>query len=222
MYVNFKINRLPDLHMVDRNLETIRTFISEPDQEGLDYFIPESDRIDNLPEGFQNGFIALAIGAQHETKKLPPEMLISLCEKLEHPMVILGGEDNRATGEMISNALPQKNIWNGCGKLRINQSASMISQAALLITHDTGMMHIGAAFKRKIITVWGSTLPAFGMFPYKTDPASVQFEINDLKCRPCSKLGHSKCPRDHFSCMRNQDVNRIASMANRLFPATVR
>ena len=224
LYVNLKLNRLPHIHMVDRNLETIRTFISEKDQEGLDYFIPEDSTvaISDLPEGFQEGFVGLAIGAQHETKKLPRESLISLCGQLSEPVVILGGPGDRETGDAIVAALPGKLILNTCGQYSINQSASLVQQARLLITHDTGLMHIGAAFGKKIITVWGNTVPDFGMFPYRADPASVNFEVTGLRCRPCSKIGYQHCPKKHFKCMLDQDMDGLVSTAHRLFETTAR
>ncbi|MCK5137573.1 MAG: glycosyltransferase family 9 protein [Bacteroidales bacterium] len=224
LYVNFKLNRLPDVHMVDRNLETIRTFISEKDKGGLDYFIPEQERIDvsSLPEAFQNGYIALAIGAQHQTKKLPVESLVELCRKLSFPVIILGGPTDKETGVAIIDNLPGKTLLNTCGMYTIHQSASAVQQAGVLITHDTGLMHIGAAFNKKIITIWGNTVPAFGMFPFRADPSSVQFEVSGLKCRPCSKIGYQRCPKKHFRCMLEQDIDAIANTANRLFLTTAR
>lgn len=224
IYVTFKVNRLPGLHMVDRNLDTIRSFISERDGGGLDYFIPEKEEINLsvLPSSHQQGFIALAIGAQHQTKKLPLESLIKLCQMIGHPLIILGGPADREWGEAIVRALPGKEILNCCGKYTINQSASLVRQSRLLITHDTGLMHIGAAFRKKIITVWGNTVPAFGMFPYRADPASVKFEVKGLSCRPCSKIGYQKCPKKHFRCMLDQDLDGIARSANQLFQATAR
>lgn len=222
LYVNFKLNRLPDLHMVDRNLETIRTFISETDDLGLDYFIPEGEEIEpaTLPQAFQSGFIGLAIGAQHQTKKLPAESLVKLCEKLEHPVIILGDHTDRITGEKITRTLPGKKILNSCGKFNIHQSASLVQQSKVLITHDTGLMHIGAAFQKKIITIWGNTVPQFGMYPFRADPDSVNFEVSGLKCRPCSKIGYQRCPKKHFKCMLEQDINGIVKAANKLFLTT--
>ena len=224
LYVNFKFNRLPDSHMVDRNLKTIRTFIAETDERGLDYFIPEKEEIDpiTLPEAFQTGYIGLAIGAQHETKKLPVELLIELCKKLNHPVLILGGASDKSTGEAITKALPDKIILNGCGSYNIHQSASLVRQCQVLITHDTGLMHIGAAFQKKIITIWGNTIPQFGMVPFRADPASMEFEVTGLKCRPCSKIGFQHCPKKHFKCMLRQDLEGIARAAHRIFLTTAR
>ena len=217
--VNLKLDRMPDLHMVDRNMDTIKNFISETDQEGLDYFIPAKDEVEpsSLPPAFQSGFIGLAIGAQHETKKLPSESLVELCRKLRHPVVILGGPSDREVGEAIVSALPDKSIFNSCGQYTLNQSASLVKQANLLITHDTGLMHIGAAFHKKIISVWGNTVARFGMTPYRADSSSVQFEVSGLNCRPCSKIGHHQCPKKHFKCMKDQDLNGMVRTAHQLY-----
>jgi len=213
LLVNFKINSLPDLHMVDRNLDTINPFIEERDDRGLDYFIPEKDEVDiyTLPEPFRKGYIGLSIGAQHETKKLPVKSLVELCQKLNYPIVVLGGPEDRQVGEILVSSLPGKDILNGCGQYNIHQSASLVRQANVLITHDTGLMHIGAAFQKKIISVWGNTVSRFGMFPYRADPSSEQFEVTGLPCRPCSKIGHQKCPKKHFKCMMEQDLDQISN-----------
>lgn len=219
LYVTFKIDRLPDRHMVDRNLDTIRSFIEEVGDGGLDYFIPEKSKVQltSLPEAFRSGYVGLSIGAQHETKKLPVESLVQLCEKLEFPVVILGGPEDQKRGEHIVSSLPDKEILNGCGSYSIHQSASLVRQSRVLITHDTGLMHMGAAFQLKIISVWGNTVPRFGMIPYRADPSSVQFEVGGLSCRPCSKIGYQKCPKSHFKCMLEQDLDEIASSTLRLW-----
>lgn len=221
LYVSFKIDRLPDKHIVDRYLETIDAFISERDAQGLDHFIPEEEELkpNTLPKEYQKGFIGLSIGAQHSTKMLPVELLIQLCSYLNHPVIILGGPGDQATGEAIVAALPDKYILNACGHYSIHQSASLVRMSEVLITHDTGLMHIGAAFKKKIISVWGNTVPRFGMFPYRSDSGSVQFEVKELSCRPCSKIGHKNCPKKHFRCMMDQDLKGMAEVAHKLFSA---
>jgi ADP-heptose:LPS heptosyltransferase len=221
LLVNLKIDRLPDRHMVDRNLDTINSFISERDSLGLEYFIPEGEAIEasGLPPAFREGFIGLSIGAQHSTKMLPVQMLAELCSRLDHPVIILGGPGDRDTGETMVSSNPGKEILNGCGAYTLHQSASLVRLAKVLITHDTGLMHIGAAFQKKIISIWGNTVPRFGMFPYRSHSGSVSFEVRDLKCRPCSKIGYRQCPRKHFRCMKDQDLEGIAETAHRLYAA---
>jgi ADP-heptose:LPS heptosyltransferase len=77
-------------------------------------------------------------------------------------------------------------------------------------------MHIAAAFKKEIISIWGNTIPEFGMYPYMAGEKSKIFEIKDLECRPCSKIGYDKCPKKHFDCMNKQDVASICKTVNEI------
>ncbi len=210
LMVQLKINRLPEKHIVDRYLDAANELGIVNDGKGLDYFIPANEIADvsALPVSFQNGFTAVVIGALHYTKKLPNEKLIELCSKINRPILLIGGKEDFQNGEII--AASKQTILNTCGKYSINQSASLIEKAEKIYTHDTGMMHIAAALKKDIISIWGNTIPEFGMYPYFGNTASLQqqrsahkiLEINGLSCRPCSKIGFEKCPKGHFKCMR--------------------
>ena len=213
LMVNLKINKLPHIHIVDRYLDTIKVFIDKNDLQGLDYFIPQKDIVDikSLPKNFQNEYIAFAIGAQHATKKLPDEKIISICKKINKPIILLGDKHDSIIAEKVVEEVGS-NIYNACGKYNLNQSASLIKQATLVITHDTGLMHIAAAFKKKIISVWGNTIPEFGMYPYLSGEGSETIEVKELKCRPCTKIGFNKCPKKHFKCMNDIDEERIIEL----------
>ncbi len=218
LLVNLKINRLPDKHIVDRYMETVKLFDVKNDGRGLDYFIPPEEEISitSLQKPFNKGYVILVIGAQHNTKTIPPEKLELICRTLKKPVIIIGGRKERETGEALIRALPDHHLLNGCGKFSLNQSASLIRQALLIITPDTGMMHIASAFHKKILSVWGNTVPAFGMTPYLPDPVSEIYQVEGLSCRPCSKIGYEKCPKHHFNCMMQQDFEKLVSTANRL------
>ena len=217
LLVHFKINRLPDVHIVDRYLETVKVFDIQNDNKGLDYFIPVEDefQLNRLPVSFHEGYIAFAIGGGHHTKKLPFEKLVSLCTKTDQALVLLGGPEDKETGGRIVDEVlstrPSNKIVSLCGVCSLNESASLVKQARLVISHDTGLMHIAASFQKKILSIWGNTIPEFGMHPYLADPASFISEVNNLKCRPCSKIGFSSCPKKHFNCMQNQDEHKILS-----------
>jgi ADP-heptose:LPS heptosyltransferase len=114
----------------------------------------------------------------------------------------LGKEIIKKTGD---------NVIDFSGKLNLNQSASLIRDARLVITNDTGLMHIAAAYQKKILSFWGNTIPEFGMAPYYPDSASMIMEVKGLPCRPCSKLGYPSCPKKHFNCMNNQDIDKAVN-----------
>lgn len=218
MLVNFKKNNLPDTHIVDRYIDTLKVFDVKNDEQGLDYFIPEKDEVDlkSISEELINGYVGVVVGAYHNTKKLTKEKIIAICKQIDKPILLLGGPDNKEEGEEIKNSIG-RNIYNTCGAYNINQSASLVKQANIILTPDTGLMHIASAFKKKIISVWGNTVPEFGMYPYMPHPDSEIIEIKDLKCRPCSKIGFTQCPKKHFKCINDLDEDYIVKRIKSTF-----
>lgn len=214
IYTNFKIKLLPPEHIVDRYMKTVERFGVRNDGLGLDYFIPENEKLKEgeLPFSHTHGYIAIAIGAAHNTKKLPVDKLRELVQQIKFPIILLGGKEDFSNGEKIAEPDTIK-IYNACGKFSLNESADIVRNAKLVISHDTGMMHIAAAFKKNILSVWGNTVPSFGMVPYKT--AYEIFQVNKLWCRPCSKTGFEKCPLGHFKCMNHQSIEAISKSAER-------
>ena len=219
LIVNLKLNRLPAMHIVDRYMETVKSFGVTNDGKGLDYFITQEDgkAIEKLPQTFQPGYIAFVIGAKHNTKKLPIDKIVSIIQKINRPVLLMGGKEDFDDAEQILRSVQSKTVFNGCGNFSLNESAALVKHAEKVISHDTGLMHISAAFKKEIISIWGNTIPEFGMYPYYGDfeKRNTRFEVMGLSCRPCSKIGFEKCPRGHFKCMKLQDENGIAEQANR-------
>ncbi|MFM1875358.1 MAG: hypothetical protein RL266_1095 [Bacteroidota bacterium] len=207
--VNLKVDKLPDVHIVERYMETVSTLGVENDGNGLDFFFPDGFLPPSVPEGLENGFVAVVVGAKQATKQLPEYKLVELCNGIDRPILLIGGKEDADRGEAIRQKASGK-VVNGCGRYPLLQSAWLIQQAQLVITHDTGMMHIAAAFNKRIISIWGNTIPEFGMYPYLPQGGeSFISEVNDLNCRPCSKIGHAKCPKGHFKCMEEQNISKI-------------
>lgn len=214
LLTTFKINKLPKVHIVDRYFEAVKALGIKNDNKGLDYFIPADDELHltALPISHQNGYVAFAIGAQHSTKRLPTSKISSICKKINQPIVLLGGKEDAETAIQIQKEVGEL-VYNACGIYNLNQSASLVKQAKKLITHDTGLMHIGAALGTQIISVWGNTVPDFGMYPYyPTHPEKFTIvENKNISCRPCSKIGYDKCPKKHFKCMNELDEQEIVN-----------
>lgn len=213
---NFKINTLPKEHIVDRYMETVASLAVINDGMGLDYFIPKMDEIknDDTPTSHLHGYIAIVIGAALATKKLPLHKLKELCAAIDHPIILLGGKEDYEDGKAIA-AQDEIKIYNACGKFNLNESAALVKGAKLVITHDTGLMHIAAALQKPIISIWGNTVPAFGMYPYYGSRSNKEYDVVEIKklwCRPCSKIGYNKCPKGHFKCMEKIAVNDIVNL----------
>jgi ADP-heptose:LPS heptosyltransferase len=209
LLTNFKINMLPDIHIVDRYLHTVKELGVVNDGQGLDYFIPPKDEIKLAKFGISTNYIGFVLGAKFATKRMPLKKLIELCLLIEQPIIFLGGKEDAEVGESLKKALNRKDVFNACGKFNLNQSASIVKQAEQIITHDTGLMHIASAFNKKIVSVWGNTVPELGMYQYVSEENKVIVEVKNLDCRPCSKIGYSECPKKHFDCMNNIDVVEI-------------
>jgi ADP-heptose:LPS heptosyltransferase len=173
----------------------------------LDFFLSAKDEVD--VSCFPNNYTAFVIGGQHATKILPTKKIISIIKNIDKPVLLIGGPEDGYRGEEIAKACDK--VVNTCGKYSILQSASLVQQATMVITHDTGMMHIAAAFNKKIYSVWGNTVPEFGMYPYKASASSRMIEVKRLSCRPCSKIGYAKCPKGHFKCMQEIDEKLFLS-----------
>lgn len=223
LLTSVKINVLPDKHIVDRYLDTVQSFGVKNDGGGLDYFITKEEEVGlhDIPASHHAGYIACVIGAALNTKKWPVHKWKAFCEQMDHPIILLGGKEDAADAALIAAAGDMK-VYNACGKFSLNESADLVRKAKLVITHDTGLMHIAAAYKRPIISIWGNTVPAFGMYPYygsnflanhgKKPDAII--ETKKLWCRPCSKIGYNRCPLRHFKCMEKIEVAQVIATAN--------
>ena len=214
--VRFKMNFLPPVHIVDRYLNAARAFGIKNDGQGLDFIIPHAHNVSlsDLPAPFRDGYIGVVIGGKHNTKILPAERVIEMCRLIKMPVVLLGGPEDKERGKQIANA-DGVLVYNACGSFNLMQSASLVKQAAAIVTNDTGLMHIAAAFQKPIVSVWGNTIPDFGMTPYLImNGKQMILEVKGLSCRPCSKIGFDKCPKGHFKCMLDQDIETIAKFVN--------
>lgn len=213
LYTKLKIGELPRIHIVDRYFRAVEKLGIQNDGQGLDFFFNEGDvmHYEDLPESFHDGFVAIVIGGQHATKILPEDKVVEVCDALNYPVILVGGTEDAARGERIKERVGTY-VGNSCGTLTVGQSASLLGLADAVITNDTGMMHIAAALRKPIVSVWGNTVPEFGMYPYLPQgmKPAVIIENKGLKCRPCDKLGYAKCPKSHFNCMNLLDAEEIA------------
>ncbi len=217
MLVNFKRDRMPQVHIVDRYLSTVAHLGVKNDGAGLDLFIPPEREValSTLPESHWHGYVALCIGAAHFTKRLPEHQLIDLASQLSGPLVIIGGPEDQAIARAVADATGAR-AYDATGKYDLLGSASLIKQANSAITHDSGAMHVAAAFRKNTVSIWGNTVPSFGMGPYiPQHPERAHItEVPGLPCRPCSKIGFDACPRGHFHCMEKQSLRTIADLVS--------
>lgn len=221
LLTQFKIDWMPNVHIVDRYLDSLQPLQIKNDDKGLDYYIPPSAYLplqDFDPRLTKESYIVFVIGAAHFTKRLPATKIEEICRSLSSELIVLiGGKGDLKAAQTIEKA--GKHIVNLCGQLNLHQSAAVVQQARLVVAHDTGFMHIAAALKRPILVIWGNTVPQFGMYPYlpAQAPKYSSIEHPNLSCRPCSKIGHKECPKGHFKCMQELDNKRIVTKIQTFF-----
>lgn len=189
-------------HVVQRYGSTLSKLEVELDDKGLEISYPEQldqwaremiSPLDDHP-------LAIVLGAKFNTKRWLPEYFVETINRLGRPVLLLGGSDAVAERDLI---IPQLQVpsLDAVNQYSLLESTALLNQVAEVLTHDTGFMHIAAALGKKVYSLWGNTVPALGMTPYKTE--SVILENTEIHCRPCSKIGFDTCPKGHFDCMKS-------------------
>ncbi len=222
LLTSFKMDRMGvDPHIVYRYMDAAKSLGVNYDGRGMDFFIAEEDVVDVAGASgavLKSGeYVSIAIGASMPTKALELEQIRRLLHLIVQPVALLGGPAEQEVAENLAKDFDQ--VINFAGKTSLQGSASVLKQSRVLISPDTGLMHMGAALDHPVISVWGNTVPRFGMTPFYKEGSSTPWhivEVDGLKCRPCSKIGYKKCPKGHFKCIRELDVERIATLANQI------
>lgn len=209
------IKRVSIPHIVDRYLETIKAFGIDDDLQGLDYFVPAEEMV--IPRVLDSRlnirFVAFAVGGNHIGKVMPKEMQSAICGEINAPVALLGqGPEDQIVAEYCAENNP--NVVNLVNSLSLHGSASLISQAEVMLSGDTGLMHVAAAFQKKIVSVWGCTSPLLGMTPYRPHEDSIVIEPTELKRRPCSKLGNRCKYGEANRCVTHNRAAVIAEAVN--------
>lgn len=215
LFVHLKINILPDKHVVQRYFQAVEKLGIVNENNSCEFYIDTENEV-SIGDTFQllpKSFVTIAIGAQFATKRMPLNKINEIIQKIEIPIVLIGGAtDKKIADEIIVSNKEKKNLYTACGHFNLLQSASIVKQSVALLTNDTGMMHIASCFQIPIVSVWGNTHPSFGMYPYLPSNGDL-FSLHQvlLKCRPCSKIGYNQCPQKHFKCMNLQNSGEIAT-----------
>ena len=203
LLIYFGIDLLKN-HVVDRYFATVASLNVVNDNQGLDFNVSSYVK----PEfNTSQSYIAWCIGGTHNPKKLSAKQITQVVSKLKIPVVLLGGNNDLDIAKEIINNGECKSVYNFCGKLSVQESSYLIKESKMLLTNDTGMMHIASALKMPIISFWGCTKPSLGFTPYMTDPSSIKI-ISKRSAKPCSKHG-KHCKYGKNGCIKEIDPQLI-------------
>ena len=205
LFTAFKWNTLPKVHVVDRYAQAASV---SPASVNLD--VINTNVVESLPPHY----VAWVLGATFSTKQFPLSKLIETIERLDMPIVLLGGEKENPLASSLQARFPS--LISLVGKTSLSEAATVLSKAKVVVTNDTGLMHLAAFYDKPMVCIWGNTVPIFGMYPYQSTPV-FHAQVSDLSCRPCSKIGHNTCPKGHFECMLKQHSVEISEQITALF-----
>lgn len=165
--------------------------------------------------GIGSDFAVVAPGSIWPTKRYPyfPGLIHLISEKLNLPVVLVGGTSDIQPANAIAESCTQKPC-NLTGQTNLLQSAAIISKATLAITNDSAPAHMAAAVDTPVVAIFGPTVPEFGFSPYSEKSSVV--DIGELYCRPCSSHGSARCPQKHFRCMLELQPAKIIESARSL------
>jgi len=213
-FVNFKFPALPNKHIVDRYFAALSEIGVKNDGKGLDFYLNPTVKHKSPPSNKK--YVCIAIGAAHNTKQIPEDLIVKICDQLDVPIFLLGGKDDEAKGNRIAES--RDHVVNKAGMFSLQESAGCINNSKGLLTADTGLMHIAVGLKIPTLVMWGNTVPELGMHPYygKENVFTFNHEVKALSCRPCSKLGKENCPKGHFNCMKKQNLRPIVEQIKTL------
>lgn len=214
LLVRVGVDLLPTVHIVDRYMNTLSSLEVQKDEKGLDYFFPPGFGLsDEIKSKVNKRFVLFALGGAHEGKRLLSKQWAGIALRSDLQIVLVGGEaDVQQAREVVNGS--QGNVLNLCGKVSLHESAFLTSKAEAVVSGDTGMMHIATAMGAKVISLWGCTVPKFGMYPYKAHPQSVIVEPKDRSRRPCSKLGNRCKYGMSNKCISAINAGEIAGILN--------
>ena len=170
-----------------------------------------------LPEAFNRPLLALAPGARWPTKRWPVERFAAMAQELAQErgaaVVILGGPDEAQLASALCDSLDVP-VINGAATLSLMHSAALLSRCRLLVSNDSGLMHMATALQVPVVAIFGPTVQEFGFYPFQ---ARAEVVSEQLPCRPCSTKGSMRCPRVHHACMQDISSARVLASARTMW-----
>jgi heptosyltransferase-2 len=208
-------------HEVQRNLDLAGYKYDEQNWK----IIPEinsNEDVKNKIKNFidsnslQSGFIAIAPGSIWETKKYPIEsykFIIDYLLNKKNKVVLIGGEKDMQLCSSLTTQF-SSGIINTSGLFSITESIELLRYSKLLLSNDSAPTHFGVCADIKVLTIYCSTIPQFGFYPYNKNSSFITY--NDLHCKPCGIHGYDKCPIKTFDCAKKISHQQIIAKAEEM------
>ena len=207
---------IPNHHEVQRNLDLIRYDYSKTSWK----ILPEINISENShravnellkSNNFSSNFAAIAPGSIWNTKKYPLEYYEKIIEYLISQglkVIIIGGKEEEDIGKSLEIKF-KGYLISSAGSLSIAESIALLKHSKILISNDSAPTHLGVCADIPILTIYCSTVPDFGFYPYNNNSRWLSY--SQLKCKPCGIHGYYQCPLKHFDCGFKLDAGIVIS-----------
>jgi heptosyltransferase II len=145
-------------------------------------------------------------------------LIVLLKERYPCEILLFGGPEDR---EVITKV---QDLCGGCAvslvdRISLRELPAALSRCRVLITNDSGPMHIAVAEAVPVIAIFCATTPALGFYPYSSNAMVLE---KDLSCRPCSSHGGRRCPLGTEDCIRLIGPEQVFQAVQRLVDKTSR
>ena len=214
LLITFRKNYYKEIKPVPlRFFESVEDLGIKDDGKGADFYFSSSekklvtDRLKSDNINNTNSLIILAPGAGRNTKRWPVEKYSEVAKSLidtGYNVVTIGDKMDNDICSQIAKV--SEKIKNYAGEFTLQQVGALLSMAKLLVTNDTGVMHIGTAVCQNVIAIFGPTTEILGFYPFRGNAKVIE---HTLQCRPCSYHGTDTCPQKHFQCMKRISVKEV-------------
>ena len=216
LLIKTKINLYPGITPVyKRYLRSVADLGIVDDNKGLEFFI-SSDVQERIQKDLRKRGLAIrkytigiAPGAGFATKRWFPERFAEIADVLQQEynasIILFGDKNDLQISQIVITSMQSKAI-NITGEYSLMESAAALNCCDIVISNDTGLMHLASALGKKVVAIFGATTEELGFFPVGVQSRVVQHNIG---CRPCTHIGSKKCPKGHFKCMKLIDTNLV-------------
>lgn len=209
-----------DDHEVKRNLTFVGGDYSGDKWKIIPEIKPSQGQKEKVQEYLKSNqikkFIAIAPGSVWETKKYPAEYYKSLIDYFvnkSYQIILIGGEQDKTLCESLQ-AESENNVFVVAGKFSLVESIELLKSASLLICNDSAPTHLGMCADIPVLTIYCSTVPKFGFYPYNSKSDYISYD--KLNCKPCGIHGFRSCPIETFDCAKRLAPDMVISKAEKL------
>lgn len=166
-------------------------------------------------------YVGIAPYAMHDPKMWGVDKIEDLLEIVSRERrnwrvsLFGGGAKEKSQLEKLSSKFD--NVESVVGKLSFSEEISLISSLDVMLSMDSGNMHIASLCGTPTISVWGGTHPCFGFSALgQPEENSLQIAEGSLSCRPCSIFGGKACSKLSKICMNRISVDRVLNSMDRV------